>query len=127
MSSIPDDLRYTKEHEWVRREGDLVAMGITDYAQNELGDIIFLELPDVGRKCAAMEEIITVESVKAASEVYAPLAGEIVELNDACVDDPSIINKSPYQEGWFVKIRPDDPARIDALLSPEQYAEETGE
>jgi len=123
MSKIPEDLRYTKEHEWVKVEGELVRVGITDYAQEKLGEVVFVELPEVGNKFTAMAAMGTVESVKAVSEVYAPVAGEIVEVNQAVVNEPALLNRSPYEEGWLVKIRPEDPGQVDSLLTAEKYAD----
>lgn len=127
MSEIPGDLRYTPKHEWARLEGDIAAVGITDHAQAQLGEIIYVELPGVGTPCDAGTTIATLESVKAASDVYAPLAGEVVEVNDAVADDPSLINRSPYDRAWLVKIRVKDPAQFDALLAADAYADCTTE
>ncbi|GGC44283.1 glycine cleavage system H protein [Siccirubricoccus deserti] len=116
------ELRYTKDHEWVRPEGDAATIGITDHAQNALGDVVFVDLPEVGREVAAGEAVAVVESVKAASDVYAPIAGRIVEVNSALSEDPGLINREPTGEGWFFKIEPKDPAEIDALLDDSAYA-----
>ena len=124
MSDIPDNLRYTKSHEWVRQEDDgTVTVGISDHAQDLLGDLVFVELPEVGRTLDAGEQMAVVESVKAASDVYAPLAGEVVAANDALPDSPEAVNSSPYAEGWLVRIRPADAGAIDALLDAAAYGE----
>ncbi|HEX5911849.1 MAG TPA: glycine cleavage system protein GcvH [Rubrobacter sp.] len=116
--NIPEDLQYTKSHEWVRIEGDTATIGITDHAQDELGDVVFVELPDEGATFDAGESFGTVESVKAVSDLYAPVGGEVVEVNSALEDAPENINEDPYGEGWIVKLRTtDDPD----LLSPEEY------
>lgn len=121
MSKVPGDLKYTKTHEWVRVKGDVATVGITDHAQRELTDIVFVELPDVGRKVRAGDACAVVESVKTASDIYAPVSGEIVATNRAVVDDPATVNHDPYGDGWFFQIRLAQPAELDALLSPEQY------
>ncbi|WP_149540862.1 glycine cleavage system protein GcvH [Siccirubricoccus phaeus] len=116
------ELRFTKDHEWVRADGDAATIGITDHAQNALGDVVFVELPEVGREVTAGEAIAVVESVKAASDVYAPIAGTITEVNSALTEDPGLINREPTGEGWFFKIEPKDPAEIAALLDDAAYA-----
>ena len=116
--NIPEDLQYTKSHEWVRIEGDTATIGITDHAQDELGDVVFVELPDEGATFDAGESFGTVESVKAVSDLYTPVGGEVVEVNSALEDAPENINEDPYGEGWIVKLRTTD--RAD-LLSPEEY------
>jgi glycine cleavage system H protein len=116
--NIPEDLLYTKSHEWVRIEGDTATIGITDHAQEELGDVVFVELPDEGATFDAGESFGTVESVKAVSDLYTPVGGEIVEVNSALEDAPENINEDPYGEGWIVKLRTSDEAD---LLSPEEY------
>jgi glycine cleavage system H protein len=115
------ELRFTKDHEWVRREGDTVVFGITDYAQEQLGDVVYVELPEVGRQVAQGKEAAVVESAKAASEVYAPVSGEVVAVNDAISGDPSKVNADPMGDGWFVKLRLADPAELDALLDEAAY------
>jgi glycine cleavage system H protein len=125
--NIDPQARYTETHEWVRKEGDLLAYGITDHAQDALSDIVYLELPAVGEKFARGESIGAVESVKAASDLYLPMDGEIVEINEALVAAPETINKDPYGEGWMVKFRPADPAAWEALLSADAYAALPGE
>jgi glycine cleavage system H protein len=116
--TIPEDLQYTKSHEWVLIEGDTVTIGITDHAQDELGDVVFVELPDEGDTFDAGESFGTVESVKAVSDLYTPVGGEVVEVNSALEDAPENINEDPYGEGWIVKLRTTDDAD---LLSPEEY------
>ncbi|MFS6938567.1 glycine cleavage system protein GcvH [Neisseria animaloris] len=127
MSNIPAELKYVPSHEWLRLEADgSVTVGITHHAQELLGDIVFVELPEVGANLAAEEQAGVVESVKAASDVYAPIAGEILAVNDALVDAPEIANSEPYGAGWFFKIKPADAADLDGLLTAEQYAAEIG-
>ena len=116
--SIPDDLQYTKSHEWVRKENDTVTIGITDHAQEELGDVVFVELPDKGATIVAGDSFGTVESVKAVSDLYTPVGGEVVEVNSSLEDAPEKINDDPYGEGWIVKLRASEEAD---LLSPEEY------
>jgi glycine cleavage system H protein len=119
--NIPDDLRYTKEHEWVRVEGSLARVGITDYAQDALGDVVYVDLPAVGASVAANQPLGEVESTKSVSDVYSPLAGTIVERNGAIDDRPELVNEQPYGEGWLVVIEPSDVGAIDALLDPDAY------
>ena len=122
MSSIPANLRYNDSHEWVLDNGDgTVTLGITDHAQEALGDVVFVELPEVGRTLTKGEEFSVVESVKAASDLYAPLDGEIVEVNEALEDDPEALNESPYEKGWIIKVRVADAAALDALLDADAY------
>jgi len=118
--TIPSDLQYTKEHEWVRIEGDLATVGITDHAQEALGDLVYVELPEVGRQVEPGEAIVVVESVKAASDVYAPVSGEIVEVNEALSEHPELVNTDPYGKGWLVKIRTS--GKTVELLDAETYA-----
>ena len=127
MSNIPAELKYVASHEWLRAEADgTVTVGITEHAQELLGDIVFIELPEPGAELAADEQAGVVESVKAASDVYAPITGEIVAVNDALVSAPEIANSDPYGDGWFFKIKPANAADLDGLLSAEQYAAEIG-
>lgn len=121
MSNIPSDLKYTKSHEWVRVSGDIATIGITDHAQHELTDIVFVELPDAGRKVKAGEACAVVESVKTASDIYSPVSGEILETNKAVVDDPALVNKEPHAGGWFFKIKLSNPAELNSLLSFDNY------
>jgi glycine cleavage system H protein len=114
-------LRYTRDHEWVRVDGDLAVVGITDYAQSQLGDVVYVELPEIGRRVEQGKEAAVVESVKAASEVYAPVSGEVVEINEALAADPARVNADPIGEGWFIKLRLDDPKQLDSLMDEEAY------
>ena len=123
MANISEDVKYTKEHEWVKIEGDVAIEGITDYAQSELSDIVMVEPPEVGRKVKAGEAIGTIEAVKAVSDLFAGLSGEVIEINDKVVADPSIINKDPYGEGWLYKLKIENPKEVDRLLLPDQYKE----
>lgn len=116
-------LYFTKEHEWVRVEGDVATVGISDHAQEALGDIVFAEVPDAGRTVGKGDDAAVVESVKAASDVYAPVSGEVVEGNSALGDDPSLINRDPEGEGWFFKLKLSDPAELDGLMSESDYRE----
>lgn len=120
--TFPDDVRYTAEHEWARESGGVVTVGITGYATDQLGDVVFVELPDVGRKLEAGKTFGVVEAVKTVSDLYAPLAGEVVEVNTALSDDPAIVNREPYTAGWMVKIKLSNPASFSALLSSADYA-----
>jgi len=119
--AAPADLKYTKTHEWVRADGDIVTFGIADYAQAELGDITYLELPEAGDSVTAAEPLGVVESVKAASDIYAPLDGEVIERNDAVVDAPDAVNSSPYDRAWLLKLKLSDPSQLDKLMSAEEY------
>ncbi|UCD16590.1 MAG: glycine cleavage system protein GcvH [Candidatus Zixiibacteriota bacterium] len=118
---IPADIKYSEEHEWVGVEGNIAAIGITDYAQSELGDIVFVELPEVGAEVTAMKQFGTIEAVKTVSDLYSPLSGKIVEVNNALEDDPTVINRSPYGDGWIIKIEMSDPGELDRLLPAEEY------
>jgi glycine cleavage system H protein len=126
MSNVPSDLKYAKSHEWVRVSGDTATIGITDHAQAELTDIVFVELPAVGRKVKAGEACAVVESVKTASDIYSPVSGEIVEINRAVVDNPALVNSEPDSGGWFYKIKLSNPAELSALLSPADYQKQIG-
>ena len=121
MSNIPSDLKYTKSHEWVRADGGTATVGITDHAQQELTDIVFVELPEAGRQVKSGDACAVVESVKTASDIYAPLSGQILESNKSVVDEPARANTEPYGNGWFFKIKLSNPAELNSLLSPEQY------
>src|SRR5438445_5159402 len=125
-SKIPADLKYAKSHEWVRVAGDVATIGITDHAQHELTDVVFVEVPAVGRKIKAGEACAVVESVKTASDIYSPVSGEVVEINKAVVEDPALVNVEPYGGAWFFKIQLSNPGEVNALLSAEKYKEETG-
>ncbi len=115
------DLKFSKEHEWVRLEGDIATVGISHFAQEQLGDVVFVELPDVGKQVVKDGDAAVVESVKAASEVYAPVSGEIVEVNGELEDDPELVNKSPTGEGWFMKIRLSDASELDGMMDEAAY------
>jgi glycine cleavage system H protein len=119
----PTDYLYSREHEWIRVEDDICVLGITEFAQQELGEVVFVELPEVGQVFNTSDEIGTIESVKAVAEVYTPVAGEIVEINDAVVDDPELINEDPHGEGWLVKIRFSSAADLKELMNAEKYEE----
>ena len=119
--SLPDDLRYAKNHEWAKSEGDKVKIGIDDYAQDQLGDIVFVELPEVGATFSKGEEFGTVESVKAVSELFMPIGGEILAINTALEETPEHVNNSPYDEGWMIEIKPSDVAEMDVLMDKEAY------
>ncbi len=124
---FPEDLKYSKEHEWVLVDGDVVTVGITDFAQDQLGDIVFVELPSIGDKVSKDEAFGVVESVKAVNDVYAPLSGTVVEVNDDLPDSPEMINEDCYGDGWMVKIRLSDPAELAALLDAAGYEKHTAE
>ena len=127
MSEVPSELKYAKSHEWVRVEEDgLITVGISDHAQALLGDLVFVELPEVGSELAAEDEACVVESVKAASDVYMPVSGEIVEINEALADEPEIINTSPYDNGWLFKVQP-SAQEVDDLMDAEAYQAEIDE
>ena len=126
MSNVPADLKYAKSHEWVRISGDAGTVGITDHAQHELTDIVFVELPAVGRKVKAGESCAVVESVKTASDIYAPVGGEVMAVNPQLAQHPDLVNSAPYGEGWFFKIKLADPGELDRLLSPESYLKQIG-
>jgi glycine cleavage system H protein len=114
-------LRFTRDHEWIRLDGDLAVVGITDYAQTQLGDVVYVELPEIGRKVEKGKEAAVVESVKAASEVYAPVSGQVAEVNQAITDDPAKVNADPMGEGWFIKLRIADPKELEGLLDEAAY------
>jgi glycine cleavage system H protein len=124
---VPKDLKYSEEHEWVQVEGDLATVGITDYAQTELGDIVFVELPNVGDTLTQSEPFGTVEAVKAVSEIFAPVSGEVVEVNEALDDTPQIMNEDPYGDGWLLKVRLADESELEHLMSPKDYQELIGD
>lgn len=119
--SAPQDLRFTRTHEWVRLDGDVATIGITDHAQSELGDITFLELPEVGDQLSQAQPFGIVESVKAASDIYAPLDGEVVERNEEAVAAPDLVNSSPYDRAWLLRLRLSDPSQVEALMAPNDY------
>ena len=126
MANVPSDLKYAKSHEWVRVSGNVATVGITDHAQHELTDVVFVELPEVGRQVKAGAACAVVESVKTANDIYSPVSGEIIEVNKAVVADPALVNSAPYADGWFYKVKLSDPAEMDALLGPEQYQTQIG-
>lgn len=117
----PSDLRYTSDHEWVRIEGDIATIGITDYAQDALGDVVFVQLPAIGSSVKAAASISEVESTKSVSDIYAPLSGEVIEVNDALESDPSVLNSDAYGKGWIFRVRISDSSEIEALLSASDY------
>lgn len=123
MSQLPTDLKYSEEHEWVKVEGDKVRIGITYFAQSELGDIVFVELPEVGDEIEANEPFGSVESVKTVSELYAPISGKVVEVNEALDDSPEFVNESPYEKAWMVVIEPTDKDQLNQLMDAEKYGE----
>ena len=128
MSNIPEDLYYTDEHEFVKVEDDgIVVVGITDYAQGELGDVVFVELPEIGADYQKMDPFGTIEAVKAVSELFCPLAGEVVDVNTDLDDNPGLVNEDPYGVGWMIKLRLENPSDLDQLLSAAHYAEHIGE
>ena len=128
MSEIPEDLRYLASHEWARQNADgTVTIGITDYAQESLGDVVYIELPEVGAQVTAHEEAGVVESVKAASDIFSLVSGEVVEVNEILADEPELVNESPYADGWFFRVRPEDINELDDSLDAEGYAEEIAE
>ncbi|MBI2403019.1 MAG: glycine cleavage system protein GcvH [Gemmatimonadetes bacterium] len=129
MSKIPDHLHYTEEHEYVKPtdEAGIVQVGITDYAQGELGDVVYVDLPAVETKVGRMEVFGTIEAVKAVSELFCPVAGEVVEVNQALEGDPSLVNQDPYGEGWMIKLRVKNAAELDRLLTASDYAQHIGE
>lgn len=120
--NLPKDLRYAETHEWVRRDGDVVTIGITDHAQQQLGELVFVELPDVGREVSAAESTAVVESVKAASDVYAPVSGTITEVNTALEDSPEAVNESAFESGWLFRIKLSDETQLEGLLDADAYA-----
>jgi len=124
MSNVPSELKYVASHEWIRAEGDgVVTIGITDHAQDLLGDVVFVELPDLDAEIAAGDDIGVVESVKAASDVYAPLSGKVIAINEELEDAPEMVNSDPYGDGWFFKIQLSDPAELESLLDADSYSE----
>jgi len=125
--NIPQELYYSKEHEWCRVEGDVAVIGITDFAQGELGDVVFLEFPEVGDTLSAGDEFGTIEAVKAVAELYAPISGEVTEINEAAVDAPETVNEDPYGAGWMIKIQMSDSSEVENLLDAAAYEALTGE
>jgi len=124
LSKYPDDLKYASSHEWVKiNDDETVTVGISDHAQAALGDIVFVELPELETVVAAKDEIAVVESVKAASDIYSPISGEVVEINEALIDSPEIVNSDPYEQGWIFRLKPSDIAELDELMEAESYKE----
>ena len=123
MSNIPENLRFSKDHEWVLVEGDVATIGITDYAQHSLGDVVYIDMPRVGDKFASHEAFGSVESVKAVSEIFVPVAGEIAEVNEGLNDTPEAVNNEPYTSGWMVKVKMENPLEADGMLSAVEYEE----
>jgi glycine cleavage system H protein len=119
----PEDLRYTNEHEWARLEGGLVTVGITSYATEQLGDVVFVELPEVGRRLEAAKAFGVVEAVKTVSDLYAPVAGQVMAVNDALADNPALVNQAPFGDGWMIRVKPDNAEDLKRLLSHEDYAQ----
>ena len=118
---IPDNLKYNESHEWVKPEDSIATIGITDYAQSEIQDIVYVELPEVGTELTQKTEFGVIESVKAAFDLYAPVSGEVIDVNESLLDAPEQVNESPYEDGWFLKIRMTDPGELDALLDADSY------
>ncbi|GBD14789.1 Glycine cleavage system H protein [bacterium HR25] len=123
----PSDRRYTREHEWVKVEDQVGTVGITDYAQDQLGDIVYVRLPEVGTQVRQMEPFGEIESVKAVSDLYAPVSGEVIEVNAALEERPELVNQSPYGEGWMIRVRLSDPSELDSLMTAEEYDRYTAE
>ena len=122
--NIPDGLKYTESHEWIRSdEGDVVTVGITDYAQQEMTELVYVELPEVGQQFSAKDEIAVVESVKSASDIYAPVSGEVIEVNESLADDAAIVNNSPFDDGWLFRLKLSNPSELDHLMSADAYTE----
>jgi len=125
MANVPENLHYSKDHEWVRVEGDLAVIGITDHAQEQLGDVVYVELPKAGETFAANESFGSVESVKAVSEIFTPVSGEIAEVNDSLNDEPEKVNQDPYNNGWMIKMKMSAPGEVDSLLNAAEYEDFT--
>ena len=122
MSNIPGDLKYTKEHEWVRTDSENIGIvGITDFAQDQLGDIVYISLPEIGSIVTQSKKMGEVESVKSVSDVFSPVSGEVLEVNQDAIDTPEVVNESPYEQGWLIKVRLADPEALSSLLSPDEY------
>ena len=129
MADVPGDLLYTEEHEYLKKTGEagVYYVGVTDYAQGELGDVVFVELPEVGAKFSRMETFGTVEAVKAVSDLFSPVSGEVVEVNSALANDPAVVNSDPYGQGWMIKMRMSDESELDQLLGAEEYNKHIGQ
>ncbi len=124
--NVPDDLKYAESHEWIRIDGDTGTVGITDHAQNELTDIVYVDPPQVGASVTAGQAAAVVESVKAASDIYSPVDGEVIEVNESLSAEPALVNTSPYEDGWLYKVRLSNPSQLDALKSPDEYRAQIG-
>jgi glycine cleavage system H protein len=122
----PADRKYTQEHEWVRLDGDTAVVGITDFAQDQLGDVVYVELPKVGDRVEQMKPFGVIESVKTASDLFAPVTGTVVEVNDGLTDSPQSVNDAPYEAGWLIKVKPDDSSEIESLMTADQYSQHVG-
>ena len=125
MANVPEDLHYSKDHEWVRVDGDVAVIGITDYAQNSLGDVVYVELPKAGDEFAANESFGSVESVKAVSEVFTPIAGVVAQINESLADEPESVNSDSYGSGWMIRLKMSNPAEVDSLLTAAEYEDFT--
>ena len=125
MANVPEDLHYSKDHEWVRVEGDVAVIGITDHAQEQLGDVVYVELPKAGEAFAANDSFGSVESVKAMSEIFTPVSGEVTEVNESLNDEPEKVNKDPYNDGWMIKMKMSAPGEVDSLLNAAEYEDFT--
>ena len=125
MANVPEDLHYSKDHEWVRVDGDVAIIGITDYAQDSLGDVVYVELPKAGDEFAANESFGSVESVKAVSEVFTPVAGAVVQINESLADEPETVNSDPYGAGWMIRVKMSHPGEVDSLLTAAEYEDFT--
>ncbi|HEV8169187.1 MAG TPA: glycine cleavage system protein GcvH [Pyrinomonadaceae bacterium] len=125
MANVPEDLHYSKDHEWVRVDGDVAIIGITDYAQNSLGDVVYVELPKAGEEFSANEPFGSVESVKAVSEVFTPIAGVVAQINESLADEPETVNSDPYGSGWMVRLKMSNPSEVDSLLTAAEYEDFT--
>ena len=125
MANVPENLHYSKDHEWVRVDGDIAIIGITDYAQNSLGDVVYVELPKAGEDFSANEPFGSVESVKAVSEMFTPVSGSVVEINESLADEPEKVNSDPYGDGWMIRLRMSTPGEVDSLLTAAEYEDFT--
>ena len=125
MANVPEDLHYSKDHEWVRVEGDIAVVGITDHAQEQLGDVVYVELPKPGEEFTAHESFGSVESVKAVSEIFTPVSGEVTDANQSLTDEPEKVNNDPYGDGWMIKVKMRNPGEVDSLLTPAEYEDFT--
>jgi glycine cleavage system H protein len=123
----PPDLKYTSEHEWVRMDGEEAVVGITEFAQDQLGDVVYVELPAIGARVEQNKQFGVVESVKTASDLYSPLSGEVIAVNETLADEPQVVNDAPYGEGWMIRVRPNNLSELESLLSADQYADLTGD